>query len=99
MSEVSSTKNTQISDYLWLSFLASLFAVFVCWLCYFAYHTFEIKYDDYKIFSTYLDHDVCGELARDYASDGRVTDYEYLMVRMCARKDEKRKFYSKFEAQ
>ncbi|EIV1705957.1 hypothetical protein L7E39_000700 [Vibrio parahaemolyticus] len=59
---------------------------------------FEISYDDYEQYSTYLDHDFCGEVALDYAADGRVTVFESTKVKNCIRQDEKRAFYSKLEA-
>ena len=60
--------------------------------------SFEIPYDDYEQYSAYLDHEFCGEMALDYASDGRVTIYELVRVEGCVNQGEKRDFYSKLEA-
>ncbi|EPA0545821.1 hypothetical protein ACQZN4_001534 [Vibrio alginolyticus] len=100
MSEVFNTKNLEIYlNHAWNLFLASVIAAAIYFFGSLIYDSFEIPYDDYETFASYLDHEFCGELARDYASDGRVTVYEYLIVSNCSGKDEKRKFYSKLEAQ
>ncbi|EOG1784382.1 hypothetical protein ACK3Q8_003838 [Vibrio parahaemolyticus] len=60
--------------------------------------SFEISYDDYEQYSAYLDHEFCGEMALDYASDGRVTIFEKIKAEDCISQGEKRAFYSKLEA-
>ncbi|MCS0181364.1 hypothetical protein NDI96_13460 [Vibrio alginolyticus] len=100
MSEVSNTKKLEIYlNRAWSLFLVSVIAAGIYFFGSLIYDSFEIPYDDYETFSFYLNHEFCGDLARDYASDGRVTVYEYLVVSHCSGKDEKRKFYSELEAQ
>ncbi|MDW1624545.1 hypothetical protein R7E46_13370 [Vibrio sp. Vb2704] len=100
MSEGSNTKKLEIYlNRAWSLFLVSVIATGIYFFGSLIYDSFEIPYDDYETFAFYLDHEFCGELARDYASDGRVTVYEYLVVSHCSGKDEKRKFYSELEAQ
>ncbi|WP_423841127.1 hypothetical protein ONE56_16710 [Vibrio mytili] len=59
---------------------------------------FEISYEDYDQYSAYLDHEFCGNMAIDYASDGRVDFIEKIKVEDCIRQGQKRDFYSKLES-
>ncbi|HAS6452867.1 TPA: hypothetical protein I7291_06085 [Vibrio parahaemolyticus] len=80
-----------------------LFKVFVilavaAFFCYGIWDSFEIAPEKYEEFASYIEHDFCGQLAIDYASDGRVTIYELVETQQCVEQDEKRKLYSKLEA-
>ncbi|EGQ9919746.1 hypothetical protein FX637_14640 [Vibrio parahaemolyticus] len=59
------------------------------------WESFEISPEKYRDYSAYLEHEFCGEMAVDFASDGRVTSFEMSDVRDCINQDEKRDFYSK----
>ncbi|HCH4701026.1 TPA: hypothetical protein NKX27_003337 [Vibrio parahaemolyticus] len=91
------------SIYDWIdNAVGCLGVVFICVVVYFflseIWESFEISPEEYQGYSVYLEHEFCGQMAFDYASDGRVTVFELSEVRDCTKQDEKRDFYSKLEA-